>query len=67
MREQFIRTVTELFEEDPKTVLVLGDIGVHGFASLAEKYPDRVINIGICEQATIGVLAGMAKEGLHPI
>jgi transketolase len=67
MREQFVRTVTELFEEDAKTVLVLGDIGVHGFAELASKYPDRVINIGICEQATIGVIAGMAKEGLHPI
>lgn len=67
MRNQFIQTVTTLFKADDKTVLLLGDIGVHGFAPLAEKYPDRVINIGICEQATIGIAAGMAKEGLHPI
>lgn len=67
MREQFTETVTSLFEGDEKTVLLLGDIGVHGFAPLAEKYPKRVINMGICEQATIGVASGMAKEGLHPI
>ena len=67
MRKQFITTVTDLFEKDDKCVLLLGDIGVFGFSSLAEKYPDRVINMGICEQATIGVASGMAKEGLHPI
>jgi transketolase len=67
MRTQFIQTVTELFEHDDKTILILGDIGVHGFQSLAQKYPDRVINIGICEQATIGIASGMAKEGLRPI
>jgi transketolase len=67
MRTRFIKTVTEIFERDDKAVLLLGDIGVHGFSSLSEKYPDRVINIGICEQATLGIASGMAKEGLHPI
>jgi transketolase len=67
MRKKFIEVVTELFKEDDKTILVLGDIGVYGFAPLAKEYPDRIINIGICEQATIGIIAGMAKEGLHPI
>jgi len=67
MRTEFIRVITKLFAQNEKTVLILGDIGVHGFQPLAEKYPDRVINIGICEQATIGIASGMAKEGLCPI
>lgn len=67
MRQKFIDVVTDIFEQDDKSVLILGDIGVYGFAPLFAQYPDRVINIGICEQATIGVCAGMAAEGLHPI
>lgn len=67
MRQKFIEVVTDIFEQDDKSVLILGDIGVYGFAPLFAQYPDRVINIGICEQATIGVCAGMAAEGLHPI
>ena len=67
MRQQFIKTVTELFEQGDKVILVLGDIGVFGFKALFEKYPDRVINIGICEQATVSIIAGMAMEGFKPI
>ena len=67
MREQFIKTVTDIFRDDDKAILILGDIGVWGFRELSEKYPRRVINIGICEQATIGVCAGLAKEGFRPI
>lgn len=52
---------------DDKCILILGDIGVHGFRHLFKEYPDRVFNIGICEQATIGFAAGLAKEGFHPI
>lgn len=52
---------------DDRVVLLLGDIGVFGFKNLKEKYPDKVINIGILEQATIGIAAGLSKEGLIPI
>jgi transketolase len=67
MRSQFVKTITDVFETNDKVILILGDIGVYGFEPLSKKYPDRVINIGICEQATIGVCAGLAKEGFFPI
>lgn len=66
MRKQFVETTTKLMEKDKKTVTLLGDIGVFGFRHLMQKYPDRVYNIGILEQATISVASGLALSGLIP-
>lgn len=67
MRKQFVKTVTAIMEENPKVVLLLGDIGVYGFREAFAKFPDRVYNIGILEQASVGVAAGLALEGMIPI
>ncbi len=67
MRKQFVETVTRLLEADDRVVLLLGDIGVFGFRAAFERFPDRVYNIGILEQATISLAAGLAKTGLLPI
>lgn len=53
--------------QDGRLVLLLGDIGVFGFRNVFAKYPDRAYNVGICEQAMIGLAAGLAKEGFIPI
>lgn len=67
MRKQFVATVSQLLAEDPRLVLLLGDIGVFGFNDAARCFPDRVYNIGILEQATVSLAAGLAKTGLIPI
>jgi transketolase len=67
MRRQLVQTVERLMERDERVVLILGDIGVFGFRKAFEKYPSRVFNIGILEQAMIGFAAGLAKEGMIPI
>jgi len=67
MRNQFFKTLERMFAEDDKIVLVLGDIGVHTARNLFRDYPERVFNIGICEQASISFCAGLAKEGFKPI
>lgn len=67
MRGQFVKTVEPLLEKDKRVVLLLGDIGVFGFRKAFEQYPDRVYNIGILEQSTISLAAGLAMEGLIPI
>ncbi|MFJ4679306.1 MULTISPECIES: transketolase family protein [unclassified Kitasatospora] len=67
MREQFATTVTELLERDPRTALVLADIGVAQFPGAARAHPDRVVNVGIREQLLIGVAGGLALTGMRPI
>ena len=67
MRKQLTKTVENILNIDNKTILLLGDIGVFGFRNIFKKYPDRVYNIGILEQSTIGVSSGLSKSGLIPI
>jgi len=67
MRNQFTKTVTEVFNKNKKIFLILGDIGVFGFQNLLEKKPIRALNIGILEQATISFAAGLSKIGFVPI
>ena len=66
MRKQFIKTIKDILYTDEKTVLLLGDIGVFGFREELKSIPSRAYNIGILEQSTIGIAAGMAKGGLVP-
>ncbi len=67
MRQQFPRSIGEIMDRDERVVTLLGDIGVWSFHEVAERHPSRVSNIGILEQAMIGVAAGMAKTGLIPV
>jgi len=67
MRRQFVKTVEFLFERDNRLTVLLGDIGVYGFRRSFEKYPDRIYNTGILEQAMISLAAGLASEGFIPV
>ena len=67
MRKQLIKTVLDAMSRDSRVVLFLGDIGVYGFREAFERFPERVFNIGILEQASTGVASGLAIEGLIPI
>ncbi len=57
----------DIMDKDDRVVVLLGDIGVHAFKGVFEKYPTRCYNIGICEQTMVGMAAGMAMAGLIPI
>jgi len=67
MRRQLVKTITDILERDSRVVLLLGDIGVFGFREAFKKFPTRVYNIGILEQASVGLAAGLATEGMIPI
>src|ERR1051326_418645 len=65
MREQMGQTVRALLESDERLVVVLADISAQYFAGTA--HPERVINVGIMEQAMVSVAAGLALEGFIPV
>ena len=67
MRKQLVESVEKLIDMDERVMLLLGDIGVHGFRNAFQRHPKRVINIGILEQSTIGVAAGFSILGFIPI
>ena len=67
MRKQFVKTVESILGQDEKAILLLGDIGVFGFKKAFETFPDRVFNIGILEQSTVGLAAGLSMQGFVPV
>jgi transketolase len=63
MRDSFIRALSELAAEDPRIVLVNGDLGFGVLNDFIERFPDQYINAGVAEQNMTAVACGMALEG----
>ena len=62
------RVLVELGAADPRVVLVTADVGNSTrLAAFRTAFPDRYFNVGIAEQAMIGIAAGLAAAGLRPI
>jgi transketolase len=66
MRKQFSKTMLEI-GEDPRAVLLIGDISHYLLKDYEEKYKERFYNLGICEQSLIGMASGMSLSGFKPI
>ncbi len=67
MRYSFGKTLVECMKKDPTIYLLVCDIGFGVFDNVKEELPDRMVNTGIAEQATVGMASGMAMEGLTPV
>lgn len=66
MRKEFGKVIVELARKDNKIVLIASDFGYGIVEEFRKQFPERFFNIGICEQATIGIAAGLALSGLKP-
>jgi transketolase len=67
MRNAFADELTTLGNEDPRVVLLSGDIGNRLFDKFRAAHPQRFYNCGVAEQNMTGVAAGMAMSGVRPI
>jgi transketolase len=66
-REGFGRALVDLGEQDPRIVVLVGDLTESTMVSFfAERFPDRFIQVGIAEQNMCCIAAGLAAMGKIP-
>ena len=66
-REGFGRALVALGEQDPRVVVLVGDLSESTMVHLfAERFPERFIQVGIAEQNMTGIAAGLAAMGKIP-
>jgi 1-deoxy-D-xylulose-5-phosphate synthase len=64
----FADEMVALADRDPKIVAITGAmLRPTGLSKMADKYPERVFDVGIAEQHAVTSAAGMAFGGLHPV
>lgn len=66
-RKEIINSIIPYARKDKRIVLLICDMGFGVADGFAREFPDRVFNMGIMEQGTVGIAAGMAKTGMIPI
>lgn len=67
MRSVFIDTMIDAIATDSKVALLTADISSWSFTEVRARYPERVINVGIREQAMISMAGGLALAGFRPV
>lgn len=63
MRTTFINQLVEEARKNDKIFLLVGDLGYNVVEPFANEFPDRFINVGICEQNMAGIAGGLAMNG----
>lgn len=63
-RDEVVRLADERDDLVGITAAMLYPVGLDAFA---DKFPDRVFDVGIAEQHAVTSAAGMAMAGLHPV
>lgn len=66
-RSDIVNALIPYAREDEKIVLLVCDMGFGVTDKFTEEFPDRIFNMGIMEQGTVGIAAGMALSGLVPV
>jgi transketolase len=67
MRDAFFSALTEVAERDKRVWALTGDLGIGLFDEFCRVAPGRYLNVGIAEQALVGVAAGLAYAGQRPV
>lgn len=58
----------EVAKNDEKFILLTADLAtLSGMDRYIKAYPNQFVNVGIAEQNMLGIAAGLAAEGFHPV
>ncbi|MEK7847377.1 MAG: 1-deoxy-D-xylulose-5-phosphate synthase, partial [Chloroflexota bacterium] len=64
----FAAAMLRLMRQDPRVVAVTAAMSTGtGLSQVAREFPDRVFDVGICEQHAVTFAAGLASQGLVPV
>ena len=64
----FARTMLRLMEENEKVVAITAAmLDGTGLAAVASRFPERVFDVGICEQHAVTLAGGLATQGFVPV
>jgi len=67
VRDAFAKELSAVAAEDPRVIMLSGDIGNRLFDKYKAAFPDRFYNCGVAEANMTTVAAGLAADGLRPI
>ncbi len=63
MRTETIDALTAYARGAPDVMLLTADLGYSVLERFAEALPKQYVNVGVCEQAMVGIAAGLALTG----
>lgn len=66
-RKDIVNKIIPYAKQDKRIVLLVCDMGFGVTDGFKKEFPDRIFNMGIMEQGTVGIAAGMAMAGLKPV
>ena len=63
MRDEFLKSLTNLAEKNKNIVLLTADLGFGVFEEFEKQFPGQYFNVGVAEQNMTGVAVGLSLEG----
>jgi transketolase len=66
-RKAIVDEIVPYARQDPRIILLVSDMGFGVTDAFSAAFPKRIFNMGIMEQGTVGIAAGMAMTGLIPV
>ena len=66
-RKDIVDSIIPYAKRDKRIVLLVCDMGFGVTDNFKKEFPDRIFNMGMMEQGTVGIASGMAMTGLLPV
>ena len=66
-RRDIVDSIIPYAKNDKRIILMVCDMGFGVADRFEEEFPDRIFNMGLTEQGTVGIAAGVAMTGLIPV
>lgn len=67
MRAHFAYAIYKKMTKNKKIWVIVNDLGYKMWDKVRAEFPERFINVGVAEQAMIGIAVGLALSGKIPI